>query len=108
MRTNGYLTYRISGEPAFNDDGEPVAAADTQPDKIKCFIETNTHNVNGKYSDGEFTVSSYTVLAQRGSVPADINSVHLYRKDSRKEQDLGEFEVQDNQEISLDRIKITV
>lgn len=108
MRTNGYLTYRISGESSFNEDGEPVVSEDSQSQKIKCFIQTNSHNERGKYSDGRFTVASYFILLQRGAIPADVDHVHLYRNGSRGETDLGEFEVQDNQEISLDRIKITV
>lgn len=109
MRYNGHLQYRIASSSAdgdFDDDGMPIKAGSTDQwsGKVECFIKTNTHNVNGTATDGKFTVQAYEVLAERDSVPADTGYVKL----ERGSKDLGEFEVQDLQEISLDRIKIIV
>ncbi len=106
MRVNGYLVYRIPAAEgtSYNDDGEPVFADSTQSDQIECWIQTNTHSEKGVYADGKFTQASYEVLLQRGSLPKDVDFVHIWRG----AKDLGEFEVQDRQHISLDRIKLTL
>lgn len=106
MRTNGTLSYKIAaaaGESLFNEDGEPIKASASWSDAIPCFIQTNTHNERGTYQDGHFTQAQYIVLAERGKV-AKTDRVRL----TRKNVDLGEFAVQDQQDVSLDRIKIIV
>lgn len=106
MRTNGTLTYKIadaSNASGFNEDGEPIKETVQWSDAVPCFIQTNTHNERGTYQDGHFTQAQYIVLAERGKV-AKTDRVRLTRSGA----DLGEFAVQDQQDVSLDRIKIIV
>jgi len=106
MRTNGTLEYKIpaaAGASGFNEDGEPIKAQVQYSDPIPCFIQTNTHNERGTYQDGHFTQAQYIVLAERGKVEK-TDRVRL----TRGSVSLGEFPVQDFQNVCLDRIKIIV
>ena len=106
MRTNGTLSYKIAaaaGASLFNEDGEPIKASASWSDAIPCFIQTNTHNERGTYQDGNFTQAQYIVLAERGYV-AKTDRVRL----TRTNVDLGEYVVQDQQDVSVDRMRIMV
>lgn len=105
MRTNGTMTYRIGAASGqFDDDGQPIVAASVWSDPVRCFIKTNTHDNKGVSVSGTFTNEAYEVLIERIPGGLDTDTVHLVR--GRK--DLGEFKVQDIQEVCLDRIKIIV
>ena len=105
MRTNGYLTYRVSdGNPSFNELGEPIATDSVWSEPVECFIKTNTHNNKGTYEDGHFTNESYEVIVEKE--PLETDRIRLTRTDIAKE--LGEFDVQDIRKISLDRVIIIV
>ena len=106
MRTNGTLEYKIAASAqasGFNEDGEPITAAVEWSDAIPCFIQTNTHSERGTYQDGHFTQAQYIVLAERGKVE-QTDRIRL----TRGSVSLGEFAVQDFQNVCLDRIKIQV
>jgi len=106
MRTNGTLTYKIadaSSASGFNEDGEPIMESVQWSDAIPCFIQTNTHNERGTYQDGKFTQAQYIVLVERGKIQK-TDRVTL----TRGSESLGEFEVQDFQNVCLDRVKIIV
>ena len=105
MRTNGTLTYRTgAAEGQFDDDGQPVIADSAWSDPVRCFIKTNTHDNKGTSVGGTFTHEAYEVLIERMPDGLDTDTVRLVR-DGRE---LGEFKVQDIQNISLDRIRIIV
>ena len=105
MRTNGTLTYRtgvVTGE--FDEDGQPILADSSWSDPVRCFIKTNTHDNKGVSVSGTFTHEAYEVLIERIPVGLDTDTVRLVRGG----RELGEFKVQDIQEVCLDRIKIIV
>ena len=105
MRTNGTLTYRTgAAEGQFDDDGQPVIADSAWSDPVRCFIKTNTHDNKGTSGGGTFTHEAYEVLIERMPDGLDTDTVRLVR-DGRE---LGEFKVQDIQNVSLDRIRIIV
>lgn len=105
MNTNGYLKYSILTGGGINKKGEPVKSEESWSDPIPCQIVTNTHNHNGKYEDGKFTVASYTVLLKKGACELTITKVSL----SRHGVELGVFQVQNIEEFpKVGRIKIIV
>ena len=105
MRTNGTMTYRI-GDAAgqFDEDGQPIVAESEWSAPVRCFIKTNTHDNKGVSVSGTFTHEAYEVLIERIPGGLDTDTVRLVRRN----RELGEFKVQDIQEVSLDRIKIIV
>ncbi len=104
MRNNGTLRYLVSQSSSFNEDGVPTQGTANWSDPIECFIRTITHNNRGTYQDGQWTQASYEVLIERQHLEATPTRVQL----SRNETELGEYEVQDCQSVSLDRYKIIV
>ncbi len=105
MRTNGTMTYRIgAAEGQFDSDGQPIIAEATFSDPVRCFIKTNTHDNKGVSVGGTFTHEAYEVLIERMPGGLDTDTVRLVREG----RELGEFKVQDIQNVSLDRIKIIV
>jgi hypothetical protein len=106
MRVNGILYYKIAAAASaskFNEDGEPIKQKVQWSDAIPCFIQTNTHDKRGIYEDGHFTQAKYIVLVERGKI-SETDRVRLNRLGS----DLGEFTVQDFQNLCLDRVRIQV
>lgn len=104
MRTNGTITYRLSATSAFDEDGRPVQSEGTWSDPVECFVKQNKHNNKGIYTEGNFTVAAYEIILERIPEGLSTDFVRVWRKDAF----LGEFEVQDISEVSLDRIVITV
>lgn len=105
MRINGTLQYLLQGtDQGFNEDGEPISAEPRWSSPIECFIRTNNRSTRGTYSEGRFTIASYEVLLERMGKPFSPLHVRL----TRACKYLGEYEVQDIQNVSLDRIKIIV
>lgn len=104
MRVNGSITYRLSGTSSFDSDGVPTQSEGTWSDPVECFVKKNTHNNRGIYTDGKFTVESYEIILERIPEGLSTDFVRVWRKDAY----LGEFEVQDISEVSLDRIIIMV
>lgn len=138
MRINGTLRYLIYQSSSFDEDGVPMQGTANWSDPVECFIRTITHNNQGTYQDGQWTQASYEVLIERQhleTVPGriqlkratssdlitrrakytnqgvpyiDENGAQVYVIDDSGFEDLGEFEVQDCQSVSLDRYKIIV
>ncbi len=105
MRTNGTMTYRIGAAAGqFDEDGQPIVAESEWSDPVRCFIKTNTHDNKGTSVSGTFTHEAYEVLIERIPGGLDTDTVRLVRRN----RELGEFKVQDIQDVSLDRIKIIV
>ncbi len=105
MRTNGTMTYRTGAAVGqFDEDGQPIVAESEWSDPVRCFIKTNTHDNKGVSVSGTFTHEAYEVLIERIPGGLDTDTVRLVRRN----RELGEFKVQDIQEVSLDRIKIIV
>ena len=105
MRTNGTMTYRTGAAAGqFDEDGQPIVAESEWSDPVRCFIKTNTHDNKGTSVSGTFTREAYEVLIERIPGGLDTDTVRLVRRN----RELGEFKVQDIQEVSLDRIKIIV
>ncbi len=105
MRTNGSLTYRTgAAQGQFDEDGQPVTAIPAWSEPVRCFIKTNTHDNKGVSVGGTFTHEAYEVLIERmpGGLSTDL--VRLVRGN----KELGEFKVQDIQDVCLDRIRIIV
>ncbi len=105
MRTNGTLTYRMNAaDGQFDDDGQPIIAESVWSEPVRCFIKTNTHDNKGVSVGGTFTHEAYEVLIERIPDGLDTDTVRLVRGN----KELGEFKVQDIQDVCLDRIKIIV
>ncbi len=105
MRTNGTMTYRtLAAAGQFDEDGQPIIAESTWSEPVRCFIKTNTHDNKGVSVGGTFTHEAYEVLIERIPEGLDTDTVRLVRGS----KELGEFKVQDIQDVSLDRIKIIV
>lgn len=105
MRTNGTMTYRIcAAEGQFDEDGQPITADSEWSEPVRCFIKTNTHDNKGTSVSGTFTHEAYEVLIERIPEGLDTDTVRLVRGN----RELGEFKVQDIQDVSLDRIRIIV
>jgi len=105
MRTNGTMTYRLCAtEGQFDEDGQPIAADSVWSEPVRCFIKTNTHDNKGTSVSGTFTHEAYEVLIERIPEGLDTDTVRLVRGN----RELGEFKVQDIQDVSLDRIRIIV
>lgn len=99
------MTYRIgAAERQFDDDGQPIITESVWSDPIRCFIKTNMHDNKGTSVRGTFTREAYEVLIERIPDGLDTDTVRLVRRNN----ELGEFKVQDIQDINLDRIKIIV
>lgn len=60
MQTNGIITPSFINEET-NEYGEITASAIAWGSSARCVIVTNTDNRLGKYEDGEFRMSAYTV-----------------------------------------------
>lgn len=104
MRTNGYLQEKIVTEAGFNDDGEPIAGSIDWGEKIECSIKTLTDSRKGRYEDGEFRISSFTILIEDRA-----SFMPLYVKLNRYDVDLGEYKVQSIEPLeSVGRIQILV
>lgn len=105
MRTNGTMTYRMGAAAGqFDEDGQPIVAESAWSDPVRCFIKTNTHDNKGTSIGGTFTHEAYEVLIERMAGGLDTDTVRLVRGN----RELGEFKVQDIQDVSLDRIRIIV
>lgn len=99
------MTYRTGAAAGqFDEDGQPIVADSAWSDPVRCFIKTNTHDNKGVSVSGTFTHEAYEVLIERMPEGLDTDTVRLVRGN----RELGEFKVQDIQEVSLDRIKISV
>lgn len=99
------MTYRTGATAGqFDDDGQPIVAESEWSEPIRCFIKTNTHDNKGTSVSGTFTHEAYEVLIERMPGGLDTDTVRLVRRN----RELGEFKVQDIQEVTLDRIKIIV
>ena len=88
----------------FDDDGQPIIADSVWSEPVRCFIKTNTHDNKGVSVGGTFTHEAYEVLIERIPEGLDTDTVRLVRGN----KELGEFKVQDSQDVCLDRIKIIV
>ena len=97
-----YSTGAAAGQ--FDEDGQPIVAESEWSDPVRCFIKTNTHDNKGVSVSGTFTHEAYEVLIERIPGGLDTDTVRLVRRN----RELGEFKVQDIQDVSLDRIKIIV
>lgn len=115
MRTNGTLEPAIIAE-AINDYGETCESTTMWGDANACCITTNTDTRIGKYEDGEFRMSAYTILltattpffdalvSESGdivmtqddkAIVVKIEGFNLERvRLTRYGEDLGEFRVQ--------------
>ena len=106
MRTNGILqVLESSNSASFDKNGEPIEAVNGSnwSSPIPCSIKTVKHHHKGTYEDGGFTVSSYEILMEVGEFEAARIKLEKGGKS------LGEFAVQDIQELSsVGRIKIIV
>ena len=99
------MTYRTGAAAGqFDEDGQPIVAESEWSDPVRCFIKTNTHDNKGTSVSGTFTHEAYEVLIERIPGGLDTDTVRLVRRN----RELGEFKVQDIQDVSLDRIKIIV
>lgn len=99
------MTYRIcAAEGQFDEDGQPITADSEWSEPVRCFIKTNTHDNKGTSVSGTFTHEAYEVLIERIPEGLDTDTVRLVRGN----RELGEFKVQDIQDVSLDRIRIIV
>lgn len=92
MRTNGTLQYEIITGGGVNEYGEPVVSQSRWCEPIRCSIRTNNDNRRGRYDDGVFRQSSYTVLIERNAhrdidAIADIKRVRIVRG----RESLGEY-----------------
>lgn len=105
MRVNGTITYRTGvDERQFDDNGQPIIVEPTWSDPLRCFIRTNLHDHRGTSVGGTFTREAYEVLLERVPDGLSTDRVRLVRDG----KSLGEFAVQDIQNVSLDRIRIIV
>ncbi len=79
-------------------------------DKIKCHINTSTHNNRGTYRDGKFIASSYIIfmdMSDKDELPK--RQLFRVRLTSNIGEDLGDFETQRVEYLDLrQRIKIIV
>lgn len=80
MQTNGTISPAIITETV-NEYGEVSATDKEWGDAVPCLIQTNTDNRIGKYEDGEFRVSSHTVV-----IECDAS---LFENESQETDDLG-------------------
>ena len=117
MKLNGTLKVAIISQESENEYGEQVQGSVAWSEPFDCCITTNSDNRIGKYEDGEFRMSAYTILiedseqfyealaAQDGSFVAtgsDGGVIDVERSRpvidrvmlSRYGENLGEFRVQ--------------
>lgn len=108
MRYNGYLKYRIlpeSADVAFDDDGCPVAEVVEWSDPVECFIAINEvaiHHPSPGETDGGYTRRSYELLTERMDLDTDRIQLSQYGRL------IGEFNVVNIQQTSMDRTKIVL
>lgn len=100
---NGTIVPKIVSGGGINDDGIPVPVVESWGDPISCRIQTNSYSEKGKYEDGKFTMSSYTIYTDIQSFTADRIKVYINGIDR------GEFNVQYLEVLALTgQMKITV
>lgn len=91
MRTNGILQYQILSPGYIDENGEPIAPAETWSDAIACSIKTNSDNRKGAYEDGEFRIASFIILLE---ADAKMNYESIKRISlMRGAETLGEYRV---------------
>lgn len=104
MRYNGHLQYQIQGESKENEFGELVESESYWSDPKPCHIHTNNDNRKGKYEDGVFRQSSFTILCEQLD-NLSFNRVRLVRQG----EELGEYGVMNAENLeSQNRTQITV
>ena len=64
MRHNGTLKIAFISEDTENEYGEIVQGKVAWSHPYDCLITTNSDNRIGRYEDGEFRMSSYTILIE--------------------------------------------
>lgn len=103
MRYNGTLRYEILSEGEVDEYGEPNPAQCAWSEAIPCSIKTNSDNRKGRYEDGVFRQSSFTILLE--CIPFPYNRVKL----ERLGEALGEFRVMSVEPLTtVGRIQIVV
>lgn len=104
MMTNGDLYCKIISGGGRDENGNNLPEDVSWGEPIPCLWTTNTHNNNGTYQDGKFTVAAYTVLIELQDFTATC--IKLI---SDRGTNLGEFQIQDIQFLdSVGRVKIMV
>lgn len=104
MRHNGHFMYLTQGTSNENEFGELVESTSLWSDPIPCHIKTNSDNRKGKYEDGEFRQSSFTILTEQMD-NLSFNRVRL----ERQGEDLGDFGVMNAENLeSQNRTQILV
>jgi len=100
----GYIQARIQVDGGFNDDGEPIASSVDWSKEIECTYQANTLNNRGRYEDGNFTQSTYTIIVY----DLDFTATYIRLSDSRSnmvcEKEVQSVEVLEN----VQRVKVTV
>jgi hypothetical protein len=64
MKLNGTLKVALTKSEHVNEYGEIVSSLQEWSKPIDCCISTNSDNRIGKYEDGEFRMSAYTILLE--------------------------------------------
>lgn len=105
MRYNGKLWYEVIPEQTFNEYGELVTGEASWSEAVDCSISTNSDTRKGTYEDGQFRMSSFTVLTELLSTAISFSRVKLQRLG----EDLGEYQVISVEHITTqNRTKIIV
>lgn len=103
MQYNGTIQYKVSAGGGRDPKGNPIPVDSVWSDPVDCLIRTIKHS-HDLYREGKFNRSSYEVLLEIQNFNAD-----LVRLTNKKGKVLGEFEVQDAEDIERSgRVKITV
>lgn len=105
MRYNGQIRYTTQGKSQLNEYGELEDEQDEWSDYLPCSIMTNSDTRKGKYEDGQFRQSSFTILTELLTSPYSITRVQI----NREGENLGEYQIQSVENIpSQNRTKIVV
>ena len=90
---NGTMKYRLAGTgDDLDKNGFPVADTGFSGE-CQCTITASTDNRRGRYDDGQYRNSSYSVTCNLDDVPAAFNPTAVSLTHKHK-GDLGEFQVQ--------------
>lgn len=101
---NGRIQSQIVSGGGENEYGETIAAQTTWGEKVNCKYQANTMNNRGRYTDGEFTQSAFTITITDMNFTANV--IRLF--DSR-DNEVCIKEVQSLEVLeSIQRVKITV
>lgn len=100
---NGVIVPKIVSGGGIDDDGIPVPVVESWGEPIECRIQTNSYSEKGKYEDGKFTMSSYTIYTDIQPFTAERIRVSINGTER------GEFNIQYLETLSITgQMKITV